>query len=202
MAGVVVDLVGGADLHDVAGVHHRHPVGDVGHHAQVVGDQDHRQLVLDPQVLEQLQDLGLDGDVQGGGGLVADQDLGVAGHRDGDDHPLAHPARKLVGILVEAALRLGDAHVPQVFDGLVPGGAALQVLVQLHRLGDLLADGLKGVQAGHGVLHDHGDLVAAHLQPVFFLFQVGQPDGPAVVGPEIVDGALGDGAVGVQQAHE
>ena len=202
MAGVVVDLVGGADLHDVPGVHDGHPVGDVGHHPEVVGDEDHRQVIFDPQVFEQLQDLGLDGDVQGGGGLVADQDLGVAGHRDGDDHPLAHPARKLVRVLLEAALGVSDAHVPQVFHRLFPGGAALQVLVQLHRLGDLVADGLEGVQAGHGVLHDHGDLVPAHPQPVLFLFQAGQADGLAVVGPKVINGALGDGAVCVQQAHE
>ena len=74
--------------------------------------------------------------------------------------------------------------------------------MELHGLHDLVADGLQGVQAGHGVLHDHGDLVAAHPEPVLFLFQVGQADGLSVVSTEVVDGAAGNGAVGVQQAHE
>ena len=165
-----------------------------------MGDQDDGQAVLDLHLLEQLQNLCLDGDIQGGGGLVADQDLGGAGQGDGDDHPLAHPARKLVGILLETPFRLGDAHILQVLQGLGPGGRAFQVLVQVHGFQDLLADGLEGVQAGHGVLHDHGDLASPHCQPVLFLFETGQPDGPA--GAVVVDGALGDGAVGVQQAHE
>ena len=67
-----------------------------------------------------------------GGGLVADQDLRVAGHRNGNDDALAHTARKLVGILRKAHLGVGNAHVPQVFKGLFPGGLALEMLVQLH----------------------------------------------------------------------
>ena len=70
MAGVVVDLIGGADLHDVTCVHDGHPVGDVGHHAQIVGDEDDGQVVLDLHLLEQLQDLGLNGHIQCGGRLI------------------------------------------------------------------------------------------------------------------------------------
>ena len=202
MAGVVVDLIGGADLHDVTCVHDGHPVGDVGHHAQIVGDEDDGQVVLDLHLLEQLQDLGLNGHIQCGGGLVADQDLRVAGHRNGNDDTLAHTARKLVGILRKAHLGVSNAHIPQVFKGLFPGGLALEMLVQLHGFHDLVADGLQGVQAGHGVLHDHGDLMAPDLQPVLLLFQVGKADGLAVIGTVIINGARGDGAVGIQQAHE
>ena len=107
-----------------------------------------------------------------------------------------------MGILFGPDFRVRDAHIPQVFQHLFPGRPALQVLVDFHRLGDLVPDGFQGVEAGHGVLHDHGDLVAPDLEPVLFLFQGRQPDRLAVVGAEIVDGALGDGAVGVQQAHE
>ena len=202
MAGVVIDLVRGADLDDVACIHDGHPVGDVGHDTEVVGDENDGQVVFDLHLLEQLQDLRLDGHVQRGGGLIADQDLRVAGHRNGDDDALAHTARELVRVLAEADLRVGDADIPQVFQRLLFGGFAAQTLMQLHGFHDLVADGLQWVQAGHGVLHDHGDLVAAHPEPVLFLFQVGQADGLSVVGTEVVDGAAGNGTVGVQQAHE
>ena len=33
-----------------------------------------------------------------------------------------------------------------------------------HGLHDLVADGLQGVQAGHGVLHDHGAFSLTHLK--------------------------------------
>ena len=61
------------------------------------------------EVAHQVEDLRLDGDVERRGRLVGDQQLGIAGERDGDHHPLAHAARQLVGILVDAPLRLGDA---------------------------------------------------------------------------------------------
>ena len=202
VAGVIVDVVRGADLHDVARIHDGHPVSDVGHDAEVVGDENDGQLVLDLHLLEQLQNLRLNGHVQRGGGFVADQDLRVAGHGNGDDDALAHTAGKFMGVLAEAHFGVRNAHVPQVFQRLFLGSLAVQPLMQLHGLHDLIADGLQRVQAGHGVLHDHGDLMAADAEPVLFLFQVGQADGLAVVGTEVVDGAGGDGAVGVQQAHE
>ena len=167
-----------------------------------MGDEDDGEVIFDPHLLQQLEDLGLDGHVQSRRGLIADKDLRVAGHSDGGDDALAHTARELVGILLEAHFRVGDADIPQVLEGLLPGGSALEALMELHGLHDLVADGLQRVQAGHGVLHDHGDLMAADAEPVLFLFQVGQADGLAVVGTEVVDGAGGDGAVGVQQAHE
>ena len=165
-----------------------------------MGDQDDGQVVLDPHLLEQGEDLRLDGDVEGGGRLVAQEDLGAARQGDGDDHALAHPARELVGVLAGAPLGVGDAHVPQVFQGLVPRGPAPEGLVQLDGLHDLVPHRLEGVEAGHGVLHDHGDLPPAHLEPVLFPAQVGQAQRRRT--PVVVDGAVGDGAVCVQQAHE
>ena len=44
--------------------------------------------------------------------------------------------------------------------------------------------------------------MAPDLQPVLLLFQVGKADGLAVIGTVIINGARGDGAVGIQQAHE
>ena len=59
------------------------------------------------QVVDEVEDLGLDGDVEGGGGLVGDEQLGLAGQRHGDHDPLAEAARELVGIGVEALAGAG-----------------------------------------------------------------------------------------------
>ena len=40
--------------------------------------------------------------------------------------------------------------------------------MELERLEDLVTDGYDGVEAGHRVLKDHGDLVAANLAHVGF----------------------------------
>ena len=65
-----------ADFHGAARVHHQDVVGGLRDHAQIVRDQDHAdvELVLDP--FDQLEDLGLDGDVERGRRLVGDQDRG------------------------------------------------------------------------------------------------------------------------------
>ena len=100
-------------LDDLAGVHHGDLVGAPGHHAEVVGDEDHRHVAVALLVGEQVEDLGLHGDVERGRGLVGEQQRGAAGERDGDGDALAHAARQLVRVLVEPAPGLGDADVVQ-----------------------------------------------------------------------------------------
>ena len=61
------------------------------------------------QLADELQDLRLHGDVERGGRLVGDQQLGVVGDGDGDHHALALAARELVRVLLEPRLGIGDA---------------------------------------------------------------------------------------------
>ena len=65
---------------------------------------------------DQLEDLGLDRDVEGGGRLVGEQQRRAARQRDRDHHALAHAARQLVRVLIEPSLGLGDADVAQQLD--------------------------------------------------------------------------------------
>ncbi len=135
-----------------------------------MGDKQHRGAQFPLQLLDHHQHLGLDGDIQGGGGLVGDEQLGVAGQGDGDDHPLLHPAGKLVGVLV-GPHRL-DPHLlqhPQCLAFRFPPGA---FAVEADDLGDLVVHRDHRIQGGHGILEDHRDLVAPdgpHL--LFSLFQ-------------------------------
>ena len=68
------------------------------HDAQVVRDEQVGQAELLLQVLQQVDDLGLDGDVQRGYSLVADHQLRAQDQGAGDADPLALPARECVGI--------------------------------------------------------------------------------------------------------
>ena len=65
--------LGGGFLDDAPGVHDRHPVGHLGHDAQVVGDEDDGHAQVGPELEHEVEDLGLDGDVEGGGRLVGDE---------------------------------------------------------------------------------------------------------------------------------
>ena len=147
------------------------------------------------QVVHEPEHLGLDRHVQGGGGLVRDQQLRTAGKGHGDHDALAHTAGELMGILLGHDLGVRDLHVPENLHGLCRGLLLFHVLVNHEHLGDLLLDGEHRVQGGHGLLEDHGDLVAADL--VHLLHgDLGQV--PAVE----QDLAAVDIAVAVQQAED
>ena len=58
------------------------------------------------QILQKLQDLRLDGDVEGGGRLVGDQEIGLVGERHRDHHALTLAAGKLVRVGAEPLARV------------------------------------------------------------------------------------------------
>ena len=105
MAGRAEDLVHPARLHDLALGHHPHAVGHAADDAEVVSDEEERHAEPLLERLQQAQDLRLDGDVERGGGLVRDQQLGLIGQRHGDHHALPLAPGELVRIGAEPQLR-------------------------------------------------------------------------------------------------
>ena len=70
--------------------------GEVVDNAQIMRDEHERQLHLLLQILQKVQNLGLNGDVQCRDRLVADDELRVHGKRAGDADTLAAAAVELV----------------------------------------------------------------------------------------------------------
>ena len=116
-----------------------------------------------PEVVDEVEDLGLDGHVERGGRLVGDEQLGLAGQGHGDHDPLAQAPRELVGVVVQALGGPGHVHQGEHLEGPVPGLGLGDVAVQSDALGDLLADGHGRVERRHRVLEDQAHLVAPHL---------------------------------------
>ena len=170
-----VGVLGGAEeppdrplLDLLAAPHDDHPVGDLGHHPHVVGDEHHRHPDLLLELLDEAQDLGLYGDVERRRRLVGDQQLRLAGERHGDHDALAHAAREHVRVVLQPLLRVGDAHPPKQLDRRPLGLGRRHGAVVAERLGDLEADGEHRVEAGHRLLEDHRDRVAANCaHPLF-----------------------------------
>ena len=77
MQRVLEDIRRFAVLDQIAQIHNADGVGDMLDNAQVMADEQVGQLVLFLQVLEQVDDLRLNGHVQCGNRLVADDKLGV-----------------------------------------------------------------------------------------------------------------------------
>ena len=131
-----------------------------------MGDEDDRRVEVVLQPVDQLQDLGLDGDVERGRRLVGDEELGLAGQRHRDHHPLAQATGELVGELLQALLGPGHADHAEHLLGTAHRLLAVPAAVDAQRLGDLVADRHGRVEGGHGVLEDDRDLVAADLAHV------------------------------------
>ena len=79
-------------------VHDRHALAHVAHDGQVVRDEQEREAELTLEVGEEVQDLRLDRDVEGGHGLVAHEQTRAEGEGPGDPDPLALAAAEGVGV--------------------------------------------------------------------------------------------------------
>ena len=160
MLRVEEDLLRRTAFDDVALEHHGDPVGHVRHDAHVVGDEQDSGVQFLLQRPQQIENVGLHGHVEGRGGLVGDDHLGVAGKGHGDHHTLPHTTRQLVGVLLDAPLRIRDTDGFEQVDRLLPGDLTVCDVVHLHRLGELLADLDDRVQGSHRLLENHGDAIA------------------------------------------
>ena len=100
-------------LDDAPGVHYHYLIGHFSHHTEVMGDQDDGGAIFLLQCVHQIQDLGLDGDVERGGRLVGNQQARFAGQCHRNHGALAHATGQLVRVFVKALLGRRYAHLGQ-----------------------------------------------------------------------------------------
>ena len=132
-----------------------------------MGNHDDGVAVLLLHFLHKLNNLSLNGNVQGSRGLIGNQDIGIAGKRHGNHDALTHTAGELVRILVDALLGLGNANEVQKLGGALERLLLGVATVQTKSLAHLLADLIDRVQGGHRILEDHRDIVAANMLHFF-----------------------------------
>ena len=161
--GCGVQLVGLRELAQLAEVHHRDPVAHVLDDGEVVGDEDERQPVLLLHLLEQVEDLGLHGDVEGGHRLVADDQLRLGGHRTRDRDALALAAGELVRPLRARDRRVDADGVEHLVDACVPRRLVAD-LPDVEPLAHDVADAPARVQRRDRVLEDHLELRAERAE--------------------------------------
>ena len=85
-------------LHHHAFIQNGHMAAYILHHAHLMGNDDDSDAQLLVDAADQLQNGVGGGGIQGAGGLVAQQHLGVGGQSTGDGHPLLLPAGELGGV--------------------------------------------------------------------------------------------------------
>ena len=153
----------GADLDDLAKIHHRNPVRDMMHHAQIMRDEQVGQPEIFAQVPQQVQDLRLYGHVQRRDRLVADDEIGGQRQGAGDADPLPLAAGKLVREAPGLAGAKPDAR-KKIAQPLLARNRIADAMDH-QGLDDQLADGHPRVQRAERVLeHDlHAPPQRAHL---------------------------------------
>ena len=125
-------------------------------------DQDQRHLVLVDEVGDQVENLLLHGHVECRGGFVGNQQFGPAGERHGNRDALALPAGELVRIRVDALRGLRNADAVEQRQSGLARLFGRETAVQSQGLGDLVPDGVHGVQRRHRLLKNHADALTAN----------------------------------------
>ena len=203
MSGRVENVGLGAELDQVAGVHDGDAVGDVRNDGEIVRDEEHRQSEFVAEVVEQVEDLLLNGDIERGGGLVGNEQLRAVDDGHGDHDALAHASGELMRITAGALFGVGDGNVAHASDRLAPCFRFGDAVMSEDGFGDLVADTHDRVEGGHGLLENHGDARAAKL-PQLVGRQLGEMRGDAVAVLEAVleNDFARDDRGGRKQAHD
>ena len=94
---------------NASAAHHGDVVCKAADKVQVVSDVEHGHVVRLLQTRQQIENLRLHGDIQGGGRFVGNQELGLGGYGHGNHGPLALAAGKLERISLGFLLGLVDA---------------------------------------------------------------------------------------------
>ena len=153
---------GGTGLDDLTGAHDGDAAGHLSDDGEVMGDQEHGERVLALQLAKKGENLRLHGDVEGGGRLIGDEEARTVDERHGDEDALALPAGELMRVIAVAERGLRQSDGFKGGDGFpfgLSGGEGRRV--SAGAFGDLAADAHDGVEGGHRLLKDHGDLRAA-----------------------------------------
>ena len=118
---VAEELFGWGQFHHSAAVHDHNFVGTATSHTQVMGDQDDGHTNLGLQILEQIKDVLLHGDIERCCWFIGDQQLRFTGQSDCNHDSLPHTAGQLVGVLTQPTLWFRDSDLRQHFDGPLRG---------------------------------------------------------------------------------
>ena len=82
-------LIHGRQFRDLAQIHYRHLIGEMPNHRQIVTDEPICQAESILQFFKQVDHLGLDGNIQRGDWLIADDQVRVKRAGAGNSDPLA-----------------------------------------------------------------------------------------------------------------
>ena len=161
MGGSRNQLLARRALDHPAGVHDVGAIADVPGAGEVVRDVEVGETALVLESLHQVQDAHPDRDIEHRNRLIGQEQLRIGRQGPGDRDALALPARELVRELGRVGRgRLQSDGLEQLVHRVPRLAAAVGLLVDLERPGQVVADRVDRVERAEGVLEDHLDLAA------------------------------------------
>ena len=140
-------------LDDATQVHDADTVRHVLNHRQVVADEQVGQPELSLQILHEVEDLRLDGHVQGRDRLVGDDQVRRQSQRTSKTDALELAARELVRVAIQDLL--GQANLLDDFHDALGDLPLTTCLLDAHGLGENLVDAHARIHRRVGVLEHH-----------------------------------------------
>ena len=153
-------------------MHDGDAVGEEADDAEVVRDEEHGEAEFAPEVEEEIEDLALDGDVEGADWFVGEEEFGGRGESAGDGDALALAAGEFVRVFEGSGGAEADAF-HESGDAGAEGGLVELAAAGGDGFGEGAEDGEARVERGVGVLEDH-----LEVEPC-------EPEGGGVEGGEV-----------------
>lgn len=154
---------GASGLDEVAGLHDEEAMADLMEEAEIVGDKKNGHVMALVEVLEKVDNAFLGGGIEGGGGLIRDEQVGLGTDGGGDGEPLEHTTAEHGGKGLEDGFGWLDTDLGEGLGGAVAGGLTPQAGADADGLDELVADGKERVEAGGRFLKDVAQALAAEL---------------------------------------
>ena len=98
-------------FHHLTRIHHHHLVTKFSDETKIVGHDHNRGLKFSSQFLNEMNDLGLKGDIQSRGRLICNQQQRIHKQRHGDPCALSHPPAEMMGVLKNTVFRIRYPHL-------------------------------------------------------------------------------------------
>jgi len=203
MKWVAVECFAGAAFHDLAQIHHGHAVRDVFDHREIVRDEQIGEVELFAQLDQQVDDLRLNGDIQGRDGLVEHHEARVEGQSAGHTDALPLASGEFMGIAVQIA-RV-EAHLFERLDHFFQPLLPVAQPMDHQPFLDDAADGHTGIERAERVLKDDLHVASqaaqdrasggAHVQPI-------EQHAPGRGQQQSQDGPAGSGLAAARLAHQ
>jgi hypothetical protein len=96
--GTAEKILSQSHFHNLSHIHHSNSITDVFDDSEIMGDEEIGKTQLISKIHQEIQDLGLDRNIQGRNRFIRDDQIGTKRNSSGDTDPLTLSSTELMGV--------------------------------------------------------------------------------------------------------